>query len=299
MTRGVRHLVPLAVLTALAGCAADSPPPPPAGPSPIDLAQPAVRGGQNGLEVRVWVVEGQEHVLSWLVGEYGPRPTAMPDSVREAWRASGLRVAAIPVDALSAIRGSLRLVGPAQREWFGQSPGWTEIIRGRSIRAGTAIRIADGTLRVPEGRLRVLARAWTVPADADASPALHLELAAQLERAGAGRESFMPALASELEAGVVFPRLTGRMQLDAGSALVLIPYSDVAGDEDGDAGGGFGPPEPAVPTLGEAMLTSLEPNAIAPARRRAIAVLVPRLPERFRLAAGGGGSPDPAVVASP
>ncbi|MEO1583199.1 MAG: hypothetical protein AAFR96_01350 [Planctomycetota bacterium] len=257
---------------------------PPAGAT-LDPAQPAVRGATNGLEMRVWVVEDQDEVLAEIVGRFGPRPTPMPDSVRTAWRASGLRVLAVPVDELAAFRERFRVIAPEQRDWFGQSPDWSEAIRGREIAAGQIIGVADGPMRSPAGRLRVLMRCWPTPGASVLDPALHLELAVQLERRDAVPSPVeLPALASELEAGVVFPRLRTTMRLDADTALLLIPMPEPE-PEPGElpaTPAGEGPERPSPPTLGEAMLSSFAPGS--PARRRAIVAFLPRLPDRFGLA---------------
>ena len=293
----------MSLLISLAGCGA--------GPSPVaepepridDLAQPAVRGATNGLEMRVWAVQDQDELIAELLATYGDRPTAMPDSARSAWRESGLRVIEVPTEHLSLVRDRIVLIGPEQRDWFGQSPGWTEAVRGRLIESDTTMRVADGVLTAPAGRLRLLMRCWTVPGEpargGGAEAALHLELAAQLERRDAAASIMeLPALRSELEAGVVFPRLTTTMRLSSGSALVIIPVGPGFEAAFGEADTGFGPPEPAVPTLGEAMLTSLQTGAIVPARRRALVALVPRLPERFRVTRDGSAPAEPALARS-
>lgn len=251
-----------------------------------DLAQPAIRGAVNGLEMRVWAVQDQDELIAELLDTYGVHPTPMPDSIRTAWRASGLRVLVMPAESLNAVRDRLVLIGPEQRDWFGQSPGWSEAVRGRVVEPGTTIRVADGLLTTPAGRLRILKRCWTVPGEplpeGGVTSALHLELAVQLERRDAVPSIMdLPALQSELEAGVVFPRLAGTLRLAPDTALVIVPVEPEFGEQTEHQ---IGPPEPATPTLGEAMLTSLQPNTIAPARRRAIVVFLPRLPERFRVA---------------
>ena len=289
----------LAILTiaaALAGCAATHRPPPlPASEALLDPATPALMGATNGLEMRVWVTEDQDDVLAEAIERYEARPTPMLDSVRGAWRASGLRVIAIPADEIGALRERLRVVAPEQRDWFGQSPDWSEAIRGREVRAGTPIELADGVMKAPAGRLRVLMRCWTAPGQAITDPAMHLELAVQLERRDSvGSPLELPALASELEAGVLFPRLRATMLVPADTALVILPMPERDGllvpstdPENQTPAIPEGPPVPLTPTLGEAMLTSAAAGTIDPVRRRAIVVLLPRLPERFRLSSAG------------
>ena len=86
------------------------------------------------------------------------------------------------------------------------------------------------------------------------------------------------------------------MRVPADAALVVIPMADrgppaeqAAGETTGEtAGETLGPPAPVTPTLGEAMLSSVATNAADPVRRRAVVALLPRLPDRFRLAADAG-----------
>jgi len=80
--------------------------------------------------------------------------------------------------------------------------------------------------------------------------------------------------------------------MEPGEALVLVPIepgfdpkSVLETNIDPDAG----PPMPAVPTVGEAMLTSVELGGVTPVRRRAIIVLIARLPAEFRLLSQSGG----------
>jgi hypothetical protein len=242
-------------------------------------------GASNGLEMRIWAVEEQDGLLAGLIERYGDRPTPLPDSARTAWRASGLRVIAVPIAELAGARDGLRLVAPEQRDWFGQSPGWSEIARGRVVAGGSVIRVADGLMATPAGRLRVLMRCWPVPGERAERAALHLELAVQLERRGTIASPIeLPALRDELEAGVVFPGLRAAMRAETGDALLIVPVPPefAPGDEPDQAAG---PSEPMIPTLGEAMLTSLDPGSIDPVRRRAVLALIPRLPERFSLSA--------------
>jgi hypothetical protein len=260
----------------------------------VDPATPALLGASNGLELRVWAVQGREDDLLSLIDEHRARPTAMPDSVRQAWRASGLAVLEVPIADLAAVRARLDPLGPEQREWFGQSPGWSELARGRALEAGAVVRMADGLMQTPAGRLRLLSRCWTVPGESPPQPALHMEIAVQLERRQNTPSPFqMPAMRDELEAGVLLPGLSAAMLLQPGLGLLIIPVPGAAAGaaegvrapepEPGRDEPAHGPPAPLLPTLGEAMLSSATPGGIEPVGRRAVLVLLPRLPDRFEV----------------
>ncbi|MEM8757398.1 MAG: hypothetical protein AAGF47_06420 [Planctomycetota bacterium] len=260
-----------------------------------DLARPAVRGGTNGLELRTWSIEGQADLVRALVHVYGRVPTPMPDSVREAWIDSGLWVLRVPIEDLAVIRERMELIGPEQRDWFGQVPMWSEAVRGRRVRPGGVLSLADGPMRSSGGVLRLLTRGWTVPGVRGWDAALHVELAVQLADDQAPLLGLGGAQ-SELETGLVFPRLRTAVEMQRDAALLIVPIGGEASDaaagrssegsvSEGNAAVGpafVGPPAPMPPTLGEAMLTAaVDPSDPASARRRAIVVIVPRVPAVF------------------
>ena len=256
---------------------------------PPDLHRPAVAGAQEGLELRIWAIEDQDELIAELLMRYEDRPTPMLDSQRSAWRSSGIRPVSVPIDELNLARGRMRLIAPEEREWFGQMPRWTETVPGRRVSAGDELALADGMMRVPAGRLRMLTRCWTIP-EGD-GPVLQIELAVHLEPVGRPETVVDQAVGSDRilgAGGVLFPGLSARFTMQPGEALVLVPVgpsfdaSAVLESAEGDA---VGPPVPAAPTVGEAMLTSVELGGVVPVRRRALVVLLPRLPKEFRLLA--------------
>ncbi|HED53810.1 MAG TPA: hypothetical protein ENJ00_06375 [Phycisphaerales bacterium] len=256
-----------------------------------DLHRPAVAGAQEGLELRIWAIEDQDRLIAELLSAYEDRPTPMLDSERSAWRASGIRPISVPIDELNLARGRMRLIAPEERQWFGQMPGWTETVPGRRVASGDSLRLADGVLRVPAGRLRMLTRCWTIPETE--GPVLQIELAVELEPFGRPETIVERAMGSDRASGtggVLFPELSARFTMDPGEALVLVPvgpgFDAEAVLEEDDPGRDemeVGPPIPATPTVGEAMLTSVELGGVMPVRRRALVVLLPRLPSEFRL----------------
>ena len=148
-------------------------------------------------------------------------------------------------------------------------------------------------MRSPAGRFRMLARCWTVPGSD--GPEMQVEMTVQLQRLhqrpstqGLSIDATIPIL----EQGENFAELTSGFLMQPGEALVLVPVqpgfdpeSVLGAEPKVDAG----PPVPAVPTVGEAMLTSVELGGVTPVRRRAIIVLIARLPSEFRLLSLSGG----------
>jgi hypothetical protein len=263
-----------------------------------DVKRPVVEGEQQGLELRVWAIEDQDRLIAELVDTYQGRPTPMLDSDRSAWRASGLMPISIPIDELNLARSRMKLIGTEQQDWFGVLADWRETVPGRRIADGSLISLADGQMRTPAGRLRMLTRCWVEPTSA--GPAMHTELAIQLqdlERRKTAVDLAINGVTLPQDQGLVFPELTSRFQMRKDEALVIVPVApgfdpqtllqDEAEVEIKEAG----PPVPAVPTIGEAMLTSVELGGVAPVRRRAVIVLIARLPSEYRLLSGFEGRP--------
>lgn len=284
----------LLALCAASGCAggvrpgADGDGPIRRGP---DLERPIVGGSQEGLELRVWAVENQDDLIAELLERYRGRPTPMPDSQRTAWRASGLWPIAVPIDELTLARGRMKLIGPEQQDWLGLMPAWREAVPGRRLEEGALLAQPGGVMRLPGGRLRLLARCWSVPTDS--GPAMQVEMAVQLQSIQGRASPVGLVLDGERpaqEQGRVIAGMSSEFLLQPGEALVLVPVGPgfdpgrvLAGGERTEPG----PPAPAVPTVGEAMLTSVEMGGVVPVHRRAIVVLIARLPARFRLLSVG------------
>lgn len=258
-----------------------------------DLERPIVDGNQEGLELRVWAVEDQDSLIAELIERYRGRPTPMLDSERSAWRGSGLWPIAVPIDELTLARGRMRLIGVEQQDWLGLMPTWREVVPGRRLDEGSMLSRPTGVARMPAGRLRMLTRCWPEPGQG--GPAMHVEMAVQLQKlhqrpktSGLSIDASRPIT----EQGEIFGELTCGFLMQPGEALVLVPVGpgfDPASVLDDQPMAGAGPPMPAVPTVGEAMLTSVELGGVTPVRRRAIIVLIARLPAEFRLLSASGG----------
>lgn len=256
-------------------------------PPVLDLERPIVQGAKEGLELRVWAVEDQDQLIAELIERYRGRPTPMPDSERTAWRTSGLWPVAVPIDELTLARGRMRLIGAEQQDWLGLMPSWREIVPGRRVDEGAMLAQPGGVMRAPAGRLRLLARCWSVPTSG--GPAMQVEMAVQLQPLGRRPSSTDLALEGARaveDQGQILGGLTAGFLLQPGEALVLVPVGP-GFDPEVVLGGAErpqpGPPMPAVPTVGEAMLTSVESGGVVMVRRRAIVVLIARLPAQFRL----------------
>src|SRR5262249_9143985 len=124
-------------------------------------ARPVVRGAQSGLEVWSWVVSDPHRQIPAPVGNPGDdpakvpprpitvrddrsdveavlvpylsRPVPVPEETRERWRASGMRLIAVPASDLERVLGASRQVGQVQRQWLGEATKWTDAALGPSL----------------------------------------------------------------------------------------------------------------------------------------------------------------------
>lgn len=251
--------------------------------------------------------------VHWLVVEARPaggdplgdvlKPYAddlIPGDARvvDAWKQNGLRIVSVPKDEVDAIRARLTLVGPAQEQWFGQVPRWTQVVRGPEFEHAFGIGLDNGMLRLSPGALRILGRAWVAPLELapreDASDrgspraGLRVELLPQHEereqRKNTWIETGAPASKdrqSPIDAGLVFSRLTWSATLTGERAIIILPqvpdeaWSTPATDPDAavELGPAYRPPT----TLGETMLASEGGS------RRIVVIIVPSTPEKYEL----------------
>ncbi|HRQ73562.1 MAG TPA: hypothetical protein PLU35_11080 [Phycisphaerales bacterium] len=286
-----------AVLAALGACA---------GPRPDEPAQvapaPVVRGAESGIEVAWWVVDDREGALAAAIRAHLDRPVPAPSDQVRLWRANGLHVFALPPTAVEEVRSALPVLGPVQRQWLGLLSEWAEVVKGPELAAERAAGLDSGVLRLEPGRLRMLARCWTVPdlsRTVESTPAalLRLELMPQLaerRRRDAIAPLEGPRPTGATDAGLTFARLTLSITADGGDAIVIVgapPAHDWTlasaperpeTPQDAAVISPFGPPPPGAPTIGELMLTGA-PLTSAAETTRVVLVVLPRVAERFEL----------------
>ncbi|MFG0257618.1 MAG: hypothetical protein ACF8GE_06925 [Phycisphaerales bacterium JB043] len=259
---------------------------------------PAVRGGENGLEVRWWVLDDDADRIARELRPYLQQSIPLGDRMSEHWRENGMRMVALPLSDVASIRSRLPMLGRVDRHWLGQSPRWTQILEGEPVL--NQVSRQQHLLDLPDGRMRLLARAWTSPS-VGAQPSMRLDLSLQFVDDLRRRDPFARSLVSDamgsIGFGQVFDDMTIHVELREGWAYLLVPddptrvwdSSDRALPiETYDWGEMLGPPAPPSPTLGEALLTTLgAPSETLPRRDlRAIVLLIPRLPDTYRLLAG-------------
>ena len=315
--RGRRVLAVLALT--LGGCATPEAPVESVAPTPeftseraLDAERPLVTAGQRGLEYHWWLVDDSSAAVARAVRASATEPIVDAET-RERWRASGLRIASVPIAAVQRLHAAAPPYRAWRREWLGQAPAWAELLRGRHIEGPVVVNGAAARIG---GASSILARSWIAP-EPDGSAILRLELGIRVADDRA-RSRFLPNRPPDLEVGLLDGLLL-RTRLAPGQALVITtdaPDADWSELDDGavlelatevDAEGGadtsapaaegFAPPEipaeldvDALPnfgpvtmgpqSLGEAMLSAID-DAGVPVKT--MLVLIPRLPARYSL----------------
>ncbi|MFM9997227.1 MAG: hypothetical protein ACKVU4_15670 [Phycisphaerales bacterium] len=240
---------------------------------------------------RVEIVDLKYDVAE-VLAPYIERPVPMAAEERARWFAAGLRVVSVPLADLDRVQAHLRTAGPVQRQWLGEKPDWFDAVSGPAFSRQRQVEAPFGPATLEPGNLRLMLRCWLTPdwsgSEASSGPgaALRVELTpehrphaaapASLRAAGDPRDTLMPHLAAHL-------------LMRHEEALLIIPESpDVEwfGPRDARAAAqpSIGPAPPRLPTIGELMLTA-DADSGTGRRARVIIVLIPRVPDRFRLSA--------------
>ncbi len=291
-------------LLALAACSGNRPPPPGSGGD---------RGLPAGLEITWWVVDDSlqpaKEPLPQVLRDYEARP--LPGAGRELWKANGLRVVPVPLPELDLVRARLATAGPLHEQWLGILPDWTPLIAGPDFAEPVRLQLDSGSLDLPPGRLRLLARAWATPVEPESAPpaggpaapadgrlpaALRVEVLPQHAQAAPSdplRRALGAPAPGILDQGQTFPRLTLALLARGKQAFLIVP-ADPAEDWAGAEGAGGEAGRPAsstadaplaplpapvpAPTFGQAMLS----DAAHPFRR-AVLVLIPHAPAHFEI----------------
>ncbi len=314
-----RTFVLLAVALLLVGCAS----------RPIEKNEHAraqsslgSRGPGVGVELSWWVVDdnpfddrlalnesprslvGDARPLAEVLSPYLNRVVPVTRESRQLWKANGFRLISVPREELDSIRDHLRLTGPVQQQFVGESPQWMEAMPGPRWFGVQSVGTDRGTVSLNTGAMRLLMRCWSGPAISiagiDASKlvsgsipgAVQVELLPQhvgVQDRGdvAALLKPKPTIAQE---GVLFPRLSLEASFATDDALLIVPDSpdaewktrpEVDPFEDEGMFKQFGPPLPTLPTIGEIMMT----DQVTGGRRnsRVVMVIMPLPPATFNL----------------
>ncbi|MEI7657845.1 MAG: hypothetical protein WCK33_07245 [Phycisphaerae bacterium] len=310
-----RTLSGLLLAACVGGCATTPPPPPAPEPSPTSSLTDVA-----GVEVAIWIVndalpptppptptksnprpKGPQPTvtLSQALAPFAECPSPLAEPARSIWIRSGMRIMALPAFQVAEFEQSLRVAGPVQRQFFAQTPKWSQAFRGPQAEGLHAIALDSGPVDISSGAFRLLMRCYMTPSRADAAtPSLQIDMVPQFvdPRRGASLDDramlddpFRPKPepgSAVPRQGVVLDHMLLELVLGRDEVLVLVPEPDPPSP---DATQGpsaretpFGPALPSVPTFAEALLS----DALVGGDGRVKAVLMfrPILPERFMLA---------------
>ncbi|MFI4896600.1 MAG: hypothetical protein ACIARR_02115 [Phycisphaerales bacterium JB059] len=242
---------------ALLGCRRDRPTVESATPLSGSVAAPVVA---RGLGVEVWAIEDRGGELASALHAYAP-PPEIEASVVEQWRASGLRLVAVPIEALGPLRSGLRFVAPIREESLVEAVRWRPVARGPRLN-GERVVTAFGPAPTDDGWPRMLVRGWAAPRvvpDRPSASAMRLELVPQIVQARGSEtiERIEARLRGQAkgpgEDGPVLRELALSGVFESGHALLVVgedpetvwgPRVETPGEEAGGEGAPVGPVAP-------------------------------------------------------
>jgi hypothetical protein len=273
------------LITALAGCAATEPVPSAGGTAPPAAGDETVLSRlvntDNGLEVRRWVIGDDADVIGGALNRYRVGEPLEAGRVA-ALRRDGLRFVRVRAAQLEPLLAELDPAPSEVAAWHGQVLTWRELQLRNVGPDGITIAAGGRVHRFGAGRLRLMARSWTVPMEQ--GPYLNLELLP--EYAPPPGPSLRRLLGAQALQGRIFPTARVEALLEPGFAYILVGEAPsepwpVADAEPAPGRAPIGPPPTVGPgalspaSLGELLLISAEPPT------RALLVFVPRIPDRL------------------
>ncbi|MFG0327632.1 MAG: hypothetical protein ACF8SC_10245 [Phycisphaerales bacterium JB037] len=220
----------LAALALLLPSCADPAPPAPA-PAPTNPIEAVTRG--PALDVRLLAVPDDPARIARALAPYDdPRQTMLAERAA-LWRDNGLRVLAVPESELDPLLAAMSPRAASESRQIRPAAVWTPAAEGPSLPT-TLFQLDAGTLRLPRGSVRLLARPWLDPvietaAGAPTRPAADLRLRIDLllqhvadDPLDAQRRMLQPGRIGPLDDGQVFDRLRTELAIPRGMAIVLI-----------------------------------------------------------------------------
>jgi hypothetical protein len=250
----------------------------------------AAPAGDNGLEIRQWIVADDSHRLGSAIVGFDSGWSEPPPQL-DALAANGIRMARILRRDLPALHDAVGGSTLDQTWWHGQVTEWRPIHR-RALGTSTRGVAIDGQARrYGGGAFELTLRAWTT--QTEDGPRLILELVPYFartlaptvapirpDRAPRGEPVDSLAITFALEAGYAYlitcesPSVRWQAAASDGEASPATDISD-AGEVRGSVGpqGAFGPDIAGPVTLGELLFRGEAEGAA-----RGVLILIPRLP---------------------
>jgi len=232
--------------------------------------------------------------LEESLARFSQAASPLPEPARAAWASNGLAAYIVPAKSIAQFQLELHPTGPLQRQFFAETPRWSQVFRGPQASGVHPILFDSGPVDIGSGAFRLLMRCYLTPADELGSSVLHIDLVPQHvdPRRSAAFESKdllvdplsapkgLPSIADQ---GAVLEHMLAELALGSDDVLVIVPQSAgpvVASDDPPAPSRPFGPAEPMVPTLGEALLSDALVGGEC--SRRAVLIFKPILPAAAR-----------------
>lgn len=232
-TRATTHAGAFLTASALflAACADPAPP----APAPTNPIEAVTRG--PALDVRLFIVPDVPPRIARALAPYDdPRNTMLAERA-ELWRRNGLRVLAVPETELDPLIAAMSPRAASESRQLRPAAVWTPAAEGPTLPT-TLFQLDAGTLRLPRGSLRLLARPWLEPvltqtpdppAQPPAQPAPDLRLRVDLllqhvpdDPLEDRRRLLQPGPIGPLDDGQLFDRLAAELAIPRGTAILLI-----------------------------------------------------------------------------
>lgn len=170
-------LAALACIAALSACGGGAPeveanPLEESMTSGVGEALRRLTSGENGLEVRKWIVADDSSAFATALGAAA---TGAPfdDELEERLRRNGLRLVRVDVDALDGIEERLGGTTYDLTAWYGQAVQWQNLMR-HNLDQGRAVAIDGHVRRFGRGSFRLMLRGWSL--QMEDGPYVHLEV---------------------------------------------------------------------------------------------------------------------------
>lgn len=251
-------------------------------PRPDASVRAAEGRSETGIEVEWWVVEAAPANgprIREAIARSSKNPVRTAKGVLDVWRASGLRVLAVPEGEVGSFREAMGVASSIQRQRLGGVG--QSVLAAVELSGGRVVQLDNGMLLVPRGRLELALRCHIAPDPTPPSTGEGVAAAIVVEITPRLTQVVPPTLMDgQATAPVVFDRLRMEGLIRKGEVLIVLPDSPTpALDEvvEPNAVPQIGPEVPPPPSLGEVLLGD------STGRRRTLAVLRGTIPDRFIL----------------
>jgi len=186
------------------------------GNAPGTVNMPFIAAGENGLEVRQWVLNANaEQVASTLMRYREGEALSQRDA--SSFAHNGLRLVRVPLEELESL---LSEIGASTRNvatWYGQATEWRDVLTSPVDETSRSLVVDGRVRRFSDGHYNLMLRSWTLMME-DA-PRVQLDLIAQHLRKTNER---LPLLAERRSEATWLHSVRAELLLEHGYAYVMV-----------------------------------------------------------------------------